>query len=219
MQKNSLVNATFYAILDTGYVAKSHWVKTCQALIDGGADLIQLRAKNTSFPEQKELLEAILPLFENTSIPLIINDSVELALSFPNLGLHIGQEDMPPQDARRLLGPNRILGLSTHSIEQASAASTLNSILNYFALGPIFPTQTKPNYQAVGLNLIHEVSKLNSPIPFFCIGGINSNNLHDVTNAGGSRIVAVSDILLAESIPSQIQAYKRQISSVIQPPA
>ena len=194
-----LGHARFYAILDTGYVPRSRWAKVCRALIEGGADLIQMRAKTERPKERRELLEEILPLFaglRSNAPPLVINDDIDLALAHPGLGLHVGQDDVPAASARRLLGPDRILGLSTHSREQVAGAVALGSqVLSYFAVGPVFATQTKPGYRAVGLELVAHASAAGSDVPFFCIGGINRGNVAQVVAAGGRRVVAVSDIL------------------------
>lgn len=195
----NLTRARFYAILDTGYVPRSRWSKVCRALIAGGADIIQMRAKTERPAERRELLEEILPLFAAAGAgapPLVINDDIELALSHPGLGLHVGQDDLPSSEARRRLGPGRILGLSTHSVEQIRGALTLGpGVLDYFAVGPVFPTQTKPGYHAVGLELVSHAAAAAREMPFFCIGGINRNNVAQVVAAGARRVVAVSDIL------------------------
>ena len=194
-----LTRARFYAILDTGYVPRSRWTRVCRALIDGGADLIQMRAKTERPAQRRELLEEILPFFresDRSAPPLIINDDIELALSHPGLGLHVGQDDLPPREARRLLGPDRILGLSTHSETQIAGALALEpEVLSYFAVGPVFPTQTKPGYQSIGLTLVGHAARVAGALPFFCIGGINRTNVPEVVAAGARRVVAVSDIL------------------------
>ncbi|PIP59400.1 MAG: thiamine phosphate synthase [Verrucomicrobia bacterium CG_4_10_14_3_um_filter_43_23] len=214
MHKEELLNrARFYAILDTAYVEESVWVETCAKLISGGADLIQLRAKRETPEQRRELLEAILPLFKGNTIPLIINDDLELALSYPTLGLHIGQEDTPARIARIRLGPDRILGLSTHSLKQATEALALENYLDYFALGPIFATQTKPNYPPVGLELIKAVNALNPKIPFFCIGGITHKNISQVAQAGAKRVVAVSDVFQVENMEKRIHCYKEALNT------
>jgi thiamine-phosphate pyrophosphorylase len=194
-----LSGARFYAILDTGYVPRSRWTRVCRGLIEGRADLIQLRAKTERPKERRELLDEILPLFEEagpSAPPLVINDDIELALSHPWLGLHVGQDDLQPNEARRLLGPDRILGLSTHSEAQiAGAIAHGPEVLNYFAVGPVFPTQTKPGYKSVGLDLVSHAAGAAGSLPFFCIGGINRGNVAKVVAAGARRVVAVSDIL------------------------
>lgn len=181
-------------------------------MIAGGAGIIQLRAKQQSHSERQVLLESILPLFESEQAPpLIINDDLELALQYPNLGLHIGQDDAPVAQARTALGPNRILGLSTHSPEQAQAAIALADELSYFAVGPVFATQTKPDYIPVGLELVEYTAQLNPPIPWFCIGGIHRNNVARVKASGAERIVVVSDVLCDGDTTAAVQTLLSQL--------
>lgn len=205
--------ARFYAILDTAYVPRTRWSRVCRALIEGGADMIQMRAKTETAVERTELLREILPLFNApgaASPPLVINDDIELALSHPGLGLHVGQDDLPAVEARRLLGPDRILGLSTHSDQQAASARKLGpAVLSYFAVGPVFPTQTKPGYPSVGLDLVSRIAGIRDELPFFCIGGINRSNVSRVIAAGARRVVAVSDILCD---PDQAGAVREMIT-------
>jgi thiamine-phosphate pyrophosphorylase len=206
--------ARFYAILDSGYVPSERWVQTARGLLHGGADLVQLRAKQETPEQRRRLLEAILPLFRPGAVvatppPLVINDDLQLALAAPGLGLHVGQEDMPAPEARRALGPDRILGLSTHSLAQAQHAITLGpAILSYFAVGPVFPTGTKPDYTPVGLGLVREVAALAPTLPFFCIGGITRANLAEVRAAGARRVVAVSDVLLAPDPAAAVREFR-----------
>ena len=204
----NLQNISFYGILDTGYVSREDWVSKCQALIKGGAGIIQLRAKSESHQERKALLEEILPLFEGLDIPLIINDDVELAAAYPHLGLHLGQDDLTPREAREQLGPERIIGLSTHSLLQAQAAVCQKDLINYFAVGPIFATGTKPDYTPVGVELIAQVRSLEPPLPFFCIGGINRDRLSRVRAAGARGVVAVSDVLEDTDTCSAVRQFR-----------
>lgn len=173
--------------------------------------LYSLEQRVETHTERRDLLEAILPLFQKTPIPLIINDDLELAISYPNLGLHIGQEDIPTQIARERLGSDRILGLSAHSLKQASEALSQKDCLDHLAVGPIFATQTKPNYTPVGLELINAVNELEPKIPFFYIGGINHKNIHQVGQAGAKRVVAVSDVFQVEDIEKRIRFYKKTL--------
>lgn len=212
-----LSHARFYAILDTGYVPRSRWSKVCRALIEGGADIIQMRAKTERPAERRVLLGEILPLFAESRAgapPLVINDDIELALSHPGLGLHVGQDDLSAVEARRLLGPDRILGLSTHSREQVAGALALdNGVLSYFAVGPVFPTQTKPGYRAVGLDLVAHAATEARNVPFFCIGGINRGNVAQVVAAGGRRVVAVSDILCDPDPAAAVREIRELLSA------
>lgn len=207
-----LNDARFYGILDTAYVPLEKWEEKCRALLSGGADVVQMRAKRESHAERIELLEAILPLFENTDVPLIVNDDMELTLRNPGVGLHVGQEDTEVSTARDRLGPDRILGLSTHSIEQAKEAIAFGEILNYFAVGPVFATATKPDYSPVGLELVRSVAALAPSIPFFCIGGISRLNVELVRQAGAERVVSISDILCAPDSASAVKTFQSALT-------
>lgn len=197
MPSTTLRSARFYAILDTGYVSRDRWRQTCAALIDGGADLVQVRAKRETAAERADLVEEVLPLFTGSRAPvLIINDDLDLAARHPGVGLHIGQEDTPPAQARARLGPGRLIGLSTHSRGQAAAALALPlGTIDYFAVGPVFSTPTKPDYIPVGLDLVRDVASIRPHLPWFCIGGITRANLERVVAAGARRVVIVSDVL------------------------
>ncbi len=198
-------HARFYGIIDTAYVKPDQWVEKCQALLDGGADIVQLRAKKESHDERIQLLENILPLFNNKLDRLVINDDLELVLKYPNLGLHIGPEDTSPLEARNRMGTDRLLGLSSHSLEQAENAISHRNILNYFCIGPVFATMTKPEYTPVGLNLLRTVSRLKTDLPLFSIGGITRDNLGEIKDAGAERVVVVSDVLCAQDTAAAVR--------------
>ena len=214
----TIANTRFYGILDTGYVGSDNWVSKYRALAQGGAGIVQIRAKNETSRQRRQLLDLVIECRSQVSGPhpiLVLNDDIELCMEYPELGLHIGQDDTPPLEARERLGPNRVLGLSTHSTAQASAAMELPSgTLDYFAVGPVFATQTKPDYTPVGLELVEWVSKRTPELPFFCIGGINRENAARVTAAGATRVVTVSDVLLA---PDTSSAVKDTIAALTSP--
>lgn len=214
----NLQHCSFYGILDTGYVSPDEWIAKYDALAEGGATIIQIRAKNASPDELMELTRSVVEHRARTQNDkgnkpyLIINDSLEVALAFPDLGLHVGQDDLPAPEARRTLGPDRILGLSTHSPTQADQAMELGpEVLSYFAVGPVFPTQTKPDYTPVGLKLVRYVSDRKPELPFFCIGGINRHNIDQVRKAGARRIVTVSDVLCDLNTTSAVAESIQQI--------
>lgn len=199
--ESNLSSARFYAILDSGYVPPDQWIAKYDALANGGAALIQIRAKRENAAQRATLLNEVINHrarqgnSENQP-PLIVNDDLDLCLSHPDLGLHVGQDDVPVELARQRIGPDRLLGLSTHSPEQVDAALALPvGIIDYFAVGPVFPTQTKPDYIPVGLELVRYAASRQPRLPFFCIGGINRSNIPAVRDAGGRRIVTVSDAL------------------------
>lgn len=196
-----------YAILDTTYVATDVWLAVAQGLLEGGAGLLQVRAKKEDADQRRKLVEAVRPVCQRFGVPLIVNDDLELAASLPGVGLHIGQEDTPPEQARLRLGPERILGWSTHTPAQVQSALSLPpDILSYFAVGPVFPTATKPGVAPVGLSLVAEAAQWESRLPegrrlpWYAIGGIHSGNIGSVKSAGARRVVSVSALLLAGDV-------------------
>ncbi len=215
MAKNSkkISDIDFYAILDTGYVARDNLYKKCKQLISANVGIIQLRAKKESPLEIAKIAAEISPLFEVANAPIfIINDDLELAKSIDFAGLHVGQDDISPYIARQELGEDRVLGLSTHSLEQATKANDLHEVLDYFAVGPVYPTNTKKGRPAVGLDLISQVNNLSLNLPFFAIGGINFNTAKFAIEKGAKRLVAVSAILEMED-SAQAVAKMREIIS------
>jgi thiamine-phosphate pyrophosphorylase len=189
--------ARFYAILDTGYAAPERLPELARAALAGGAGVVQLRAKNATTAWRIQMLNTLAPICAAAGAPLVCNDDREAAQAVPGAGLHVGQDDLDARSARAALGPERVLGLSTHSLEQARAAIAMADVLTYFAVGPVFATKTKPDYAAVGLELVRAVAALRPPLPWFCIGGINRGNVAQVKAAGARAVVAVSEVLCA----------------------
>lgn len=206
-----LADCTFYGIVDTGYVAHEMLFDKCVQIADAGVKIIQLRAKKEDSPTRRNLAFELLPIFKKRQdVFFIINDDIELAAEIcsliPNAGLHIGQDDGDPKSVRAEIGYDRVLGLSTHSIEQAAAADNLNDVLDYFAVGPVYATNTKPGRPAVGLELVEKVAASNPRLPWFCIGGVNAKTAAQVRKAGGRRIVAVSDVLVQNDTTEAVKS-------------
>ncbi len=222
---SDLQAVAYYGILDASYVAPQDWLAKYDALVAGGAGLIQIRAKDATPAERRALVDQVVEhraalrsslstLHSPPQPPLIVNDDIELALAYPDLGLHVGQDDLPAAEARKRLGSRRILGLSTHSPEQALAAIDLGpKVLTYFAVGPVFATRTKPDYTPVGLELVRFVARQSPQLPFFCIGGINRGNVAQVREAGARRVVTVSDVLLADDTAAATRQTIETLSS------
>lgn len=206
-----LADCTFYGIVDMGYVAPEMLFDKCVQIADAGVKIIQLRAKKEDSPTRRNLAFELLPIFKKRQdVFFIINDDIELAAEIcsliPNAGLHIGQDDGDPKSVRAEIGYDRVLGLSTHSIEQAAAADNLNDVLDYFAVGPVYATNTKPGRPAVGLELVEKVAASNPRLPWFCIGGVNAKTAAQVRKAGGQRIVAVSDVLVQNDTTEAVKS-------------
>lgn len=204
-----------YGILDLGYTSAETLPETAQRMIDGGVDIIQLRAKEFPEEEIQEMAERIVPVTERAGVPFIINDFPEIVPAVGAQGAHVGQDDRPANDARwragRALGdevPPVIIGKSTHSIEQAVTAEADGA--DYIGFGPLHATPTKPGRPAIGLDDIARVHEL-VKIPIFCIGGIKLENLASVLAAGARRVVVVSGILQAPDITAYCRALKTEI--------
>ena len=192
-------HAPLYAILDLGYVIPENAAQVTADLLEGGADLLQLRAKKHEAATIRRVAETLIPLCRAANVPFILNDFPALAAELGADGVHIGQDDGPLAEARGILGPGKIIGRSTHSPDQARAA--LAEGFDYIGFGPLFPTLTKAGRPAIGLQDIAAMEReVGSHIPVFCIGGIKRANLAGVMAAGARRVVIVSDLLTAPDV-------------------
>lgn len=174
-----------------------------EKMILGGIDVVQLRAKGRSEAEVRAWLPPLHALASAAGIPLIVNDSPELAALAD--GIHVGQDDAPLATVRQTCPTPGIIGKSTHSLAQAVAAQAEGA--DYIGFGPLFPTPTKAGRLAIGLGEIAAVHRSVS-LPVFCIGGIKRENLPEVIAAGARRVVIVSGILQAVDIPGYINDCK-----------
>jgi thiamine-phosphate pyrophosphorylase len=201
----NLNDCRLYGIVDLGYVDATAVERVTKAMIDGGVDLIQLRAKKHSVAEIVDLAESLHALTSAAGIPLIVNDHAEVAAQVPVEGLHVGQDDDSIAAARKKAGRTILVGRSTHSLEQAIAAQKEGA--DHIGFGPIFATPTKPDYKPIGFDQIkaaHEQVHL----PIFCIGGIKIDNLGEVLAAGAKRVAIVSGLLKAPDIAKYARACK-----------
>ncbi len=159
------------------------------AVLGAGVDVLQLRDKQA---EAVPLLEAAAVLREAADrhgALLAVNDRADIALAAGADVLHLGQGDLPMDWARRVVGEGMLLGRSAHGLEQVRCAVAEG--WDYFAVGPVYPTATKPGRSAVGTSLLQAVAALAPPVPWFAIGGIDAANLGEVGAAGATRIVVV----------------------------
>jgi thiamine-phosphate pyrophosphorylase len=178
-----------YAITDRQWSNCAH-EEIVRMLLNGGARFIQLRDKEASARELLDQAVACLKLTRNAGATLIINDRVDVALTAGADGVHLGQDDLSVAEAREILGKDKIIGVSTHSIAQFRAA--LETSANYIAVGPVYPTKTKENSAAVvGLKLVREARKLTDR-PLVAIGGINHRRAPKVIEAGADCVAVIS---------------------------
>ena len=200
-----------YVVTDRGLSkGRSNEVVIRQAVL-GGADVIQLRDKETS--TAKLYREAVLlrNLTKAMDTPFIINDRVDIASAVDADGVHLGQDDLPVSIARRILGPDRIIGVSTHLFQQALDAC--KEEVDYISVGPIYSTTTKNAGPPVGLNLLRQV-KENVSLPVVAIGGIGVDNVLEVLRAGADMVAVVSAAVNADNIEASVRTLKTKITSV-----
>lgn len=195
----TLADRRLYGILDLGYCEAVKAVETVRAMLAGGVQILQLRAKNLPPAEILPLAQTLAPLCREAGVPFLLNDHPELVAPSGADGVHVGQDDQSVAEARRLIGPGKLVGLSTHSPAQARAAFEQKP--DYIGFGPLFSTPTKPDYTPIGTADIDEVHR-DAPLPIFCIGGIKRENLPQILAAGARRVVIVSGILQAPDIPA-----------------
>jgi len=182
-----------YPITDVLLSGLSHAEQVVR-LGEGGATLIQLREKNLAPREfQRQAAEALREA-RKRGIRIIINDRVDIALSLKADGVHLGQDDLPPEAARRILGTQAIIGFSTHNVEQARHAA--NFPVDYLAIGPIFTTSSKVRADPlVGLTNLRHVRNAIGEIPLIAIGGITAENAAQVLATGVDSVAVISAVL------------------------
>jgi thiamine-phosphate pyrophosphorylase len=163
------------------------------AVLPAGVDIVQLRDKGLEAAEELEHLRTLAEACARHGKLLAVNDRADVAHAAGADVLHLGQGDLPVPAARAILGPDVLIGRSTHSAEQAEAAATQEGV-DYFCVGPCWPTPTKPGRPAAGLDVVRKVAALGVDRPWFAIGGIDRTTLDEVLDAGARRVVVVRAI-------------------------
>ncbi len=208
-----LAECRLYTFVDTAYLHGRRPEDVARALCDGGSDIIQLRAKDAPADEVRRLAETILPVTNAAGVGLVINDHPQIAHQVGAFACHLGQEDFFEggyTQATQVWGcpPGFKLGLSTHAPEQAQRALLAGP--DYIAIGPIYPTGTKPAAKPVTLDYVRWAAA-NVTLPWFAIGGVNLQTLDDVLAAGATRICVVSAILNAPDVAEACREYRRRL--------
>jgi len=213
-----LAQCRLYTFIDTAYLGARQAAAVARQLCDGGSDLIQLRAKGATADEVCRLAEQILPVLHRAGVGLVINDHWDIACKIGADLCHLGQEDFFGAgwtDSSQLLPTSvasniPLLGLSTHAPAQALRALAARPA--YVAIGPVYPTATKPGVAPVTLDYVRWAAA-NIQIPWFAIGGIKLRNIGAVLQAGATRICAVSAILNAPDPAEACRQFGRHLSS------
>jgi thiamine-phosphate pyrophosphorylase len=191
-----------YAILDPEQTEGRSPELVLRGLLNGGAKILQLRVKNMSPRDFLQLARQAREATRAFACRLIINDRLDIALACAADGVHLGQEDLPLAPARKLMG-EKIIGISTHDLEQARAAERGGG--DYIGFGPMFGTSTKETgYSARGVDMLREI-RAAVALPIVAIGGISENNVTQVWQAGADSAAIIGDILHAEDVATKVK--------------
>lgn len=182
-----------YPITDVRVSGLTH-VEQVKLLANGGAKIVQIREKHLAPNEFYKQAKESVKIAESFGVKIIINDRVDIALALKADGVHLGQDDLPPEEARKILGSEAIIGVSTHSVEQARDA--IMRPVDYIAVGPIFPTKSKKNPdELVGIGGLKRVRDVIGDFPLVAIGGINLDNFESVFENGANSVAVISELL------------------------
>lgn len=199
-----------YLILDTKVLASlgKDPIETAQEAIGAGVDILQLRAKGSADEQILKIGRAIKEVNSRSKALFLLNDRADLAQILDIDGVHLGQKDLSPKDARKILGKGKIIGLSTHSVKQAVAAEAQGA--DYIGVGPIFATATKPDLAPLGTRIIEQI-KNKIKIPFVAIGGIDLTNLDEVKASGAQRVAVCRAIVAAKDVTAATREFKQRL--------
>ena len=201
-------DAVRLCVLITQSVCKRPWLEVAQDAILGGADCLQLREKELDGGELLRRAAALVQLCRKHGVLSIINDRPDVAILAHADGVHVGQDDLPAAQVRKLLGPDKIVGVSTHQLDQARQAVVDGA--TYIGVGPIFPSQTKPRDSLPGLEYARQAAQAIA-IPALAISGINAANVDDVLAAGLKRIAVTAAITAADDVRLATQRLKDKL--------
>ncbi len=186
-----------YAVTDSRWLGGRKLSDDVKKAIDGGATFVQLREKELDHDGFLKLANEIKPVCEKANIPFVINDEVEIAIESGADGVHVGQSDMQAKDVRALIGPDMILGVSAQTVEQAKAAEAAGA--DYLGVGAVFPTGSKDDAAEVSFETLKAICDAVS-IPVVAIGGINKENVGELSGSGIAGIAVISAIFAKDDI-------------------
>jgi thiamine-phosphate pyrophosphorylase len=199
-----------YVILDRGATRGGNLPPLLDAVLAGGCRVVQLREKTMPLNDLYPLARALRLRCREAGCLFIVNDRVDLALAIEADGVHVGQDDLPAREARRLLRPGMILGVSTHDEGQASRARDDGA--DYIAVGSMFPTGSKPGFRLVGPDLIRR-ARPQIPVPLVAIGGITVTNVAEVIRAGADAVAVISAVCAAPDPSAAARGFLEAIRS------
>lgn len=206
-RRKRLKESALYVIIDKD-VCQKKIINIARAAINSGADIIQLRCKNSSAREVLRYAKTLRGLTKGKSL-FIINDHIDFALACGADGVHLGQDDLPADIARRIVGRKILIGVSCHNLKQAKLAEDNGA--DYVAIGPVFSTLTKPKEKPITTKVL-SILKKNIKIPFFPIGGINQKNFKEILRYKIKRIAVIRAVCESKNIKKAVQGFKLSLN-------
>ena len=204
-------NLLLYAVTDRSWLGTESLYSQVKKAIDGGITFVQLREKELAQEAfYKEALE-IQALCREKNIPFVINDNVALAKKIDADGVHVGQEDMEAGDVRSLLGPDKIIGVSAHSVEEALLAEKRGA--DYLGVGAAFSTNSKKDVSCISHETIRDICQA-VQIPVFAIGGINETNIEELKGTGICGVAVISAIFAKKDITGAARTLRDQVDTL-----
>lgn len=214
MQPKTHLDWSLYVVTDAGLSRGRSHLAVIEAAIAGGATVVQYREKTAATRQMIAEAQALRELTQRAGVPLIVNDRLDVALAIDADGVHVGQDDMPAAVARRLIGPDKLLGVSVANLAEAMQA--VQDGADYLGVGPIFATPTKPDAAPpIGMDGLREICR-HVPLPVVAIGGINVANAADAIAAGAQGIAVVSAVVAAEDVAAAAQQLRALVAAARQ---
>ena len=206
-------NMLLYAVTDRAWVGKQTLCEQVEAALKGGCTCVQLREKELSDAEFFEEAVKIHEICKHYGVPFIVNDNVDIALAMDADGVHVGQSDMEALDVRRKLGPDKIIGVSAQTVEQALLAEKHGA--DYLGVGAVFPTGSKDDADDVSYDTLKAICRAVS-IPVVAIGGISRDNVHRLSGSGICGVAVISAIYGAADIRRASEDLKAATREMLQ---
>ncbi len=201
-----------YAVTDRSWLNGRTLEEDVENALKGGVTLLQLREKNMEYDKFVQSAKSIKAICEKYSVPLIINDNIDVAKAVDADGVHIGQGDIPASEARRILGNDKIIGVTTKTIEQAKKAE--NDGANYIGSGAVFGTSTKNDAKKMSIETLKSITA-SVNIPVVAIGGITIDNINELKNTGTSGVAVVSGIFAQSDIETASRNLYERMGEII----
>lgn len=211
LKKKQFKNFRLYLILDKDACADGNQETILKKALSGGVDIVQIRDKHSNTKDMLKRAAALLAICRRAGVPFIINDRLDIALAINADGLHLGQNDLPVRHARKILGPEKIIGLSCHSINDIKRAQ--NEECDYLGFGPVFKTLTKPDVPPLGIKALKIAAKI-SRKPIFAIGGITLDKIVRMIGCGPLNIAVIREICLSGNPEQTTKRLKDELTNV-----